>query len=548
MMSNFKEFIEEDIINKKELIDNMPKKSKNEISKYNQRIELIKEIYIAYQKTLFNYMKEKASTYNIKDKNIKMKQIVDEVKDVEKGLIVLNPYNTPVEKMHFDTLFFNISHYYNYDFDSVNSTIDEFIDKFEKAGIKLNKEDFNYTYYVKQYMTEFFKIRKTNKGKYAGLSKIFEEIYWLNPEIIENIHINFRGLLRKNFSYFQKFIAKKQKENKSFFKVEDYTQLAKKMYSLYQELYMFNIEKIGNIIELARNGEIDINTYLAKSKVKNDIINDILIDATNLDNEHIMNKTYDALEKLSSNLEELIKYNEMVPLIDYFREQYKERIMNKSITDIQKSIQTIIKKIKDNVENIAKINKIIFTGKKGIFKVSEKEIEKLKAETLKLSKLVFEANEEHDLAYFDYLVKQKLPDPQKITVFDVVTTYFSLDYFKKYALKNVYGKEAVNNFFCRNDSKEPTCNINPMNLLVSSIPVFEENNIITSVINKYRISNINLNEENLDPDSLSELLYKVRFLLRYKVIEKSPVTAEEISFLLQVEKITKKEEENKNSL
>ena len=53
--------------------------------------------------------------------------------------------------------------------------------------INLSGDDFDYTIYVKEYMTAFIETRNTKNGSYEKVSKIFEKIYWVNSDIIEHV-------------------------------------------------------------------------------------------------------------------------------------------------------------------------------------------------------------------------------------------------------------------------------------------------------------------------------------------------------------------------
>ena len=63
--------------------------------------------------------------------------------------------------------------------------------------------------------------------------------------------------------------------------------------------------------------------------------------------------------------------------------------------------------------------------------------------------------------------------------------------------------------------------MNPNNIVINSIPLFEEYNIAKIIINRYRLDNINLTEENLNPNDLKTVLDKIQFLLRINEIEKA---------------------------
>jgi hypothetical protein len=111
---------------------------------------------------------------------------------------ILNPSNTFFEKMGFDNLLFEISNYYDFNFNSLNEIINRFLDKFELAGITISNHDFDYTCYVHEYMTSFLEVRNKKSENYDEVSEIFEKIYWVNPEIIEHIELNFRKLIKKH--------------------------------------------------------------------------------------------------------------------------------------------------------------------------------------------------------------------------------------------------------------------------------------------------------------------------------------------------------------
>ena len=84
--------------------------------------------------------------------------------------------NSFKEKMGLDNLLYDIHNYSNFAFDEINEIIKKLIEVFRTAGIELKASDFKYTYYVNEYMTEFF----TCNGNYSEISDTFEKIYWYN--------------------------------------------------------------------------------------------------------------------------------------------------------------------------------------------------------------------------------------------------------------------------------------------------------------------------------------------------------------------------------
>ena len=195
-MANFLNFIDEDIKAKKTLLSTMPTRTKTNVKKFNEKIDSILEVYIDYKASVKQYLIAKSHSFNIKNVDSDVDTLTKTVNDLEQVRLLINPVNTFFEKMGFDSLLFDISNYSSFNFNSMNEVINQFIMKFETAGIMLSREDFDYTCYVREYMTSFLEVRNIKTENYDALSKIFEKIYWENPEIIQHIELNFRKLIK----------------------------------------------------------------------------------------------------------------------------------------------------------------------------------------------------------------------------------------------------------------------------------------------------------------------------------------------------------------
>lgn len=86
--------------------------------------------------------------------------------------------------------------------------------------------------------------------------------------------------------------------------------------------------------------------------------------------------------------------------------------------------------------------------------------------------------------------------------------------------------------------------MNPNNVVVNGVSIFEDNNISQVIINKYRLDNINLTSDDLEENELNSLIEKIDFVLRVNEIENSETTVEKIWFMSQVEKINRILEKN----
>ena len=198
-MNNFLDFIVKDIDTKTQVLSAMPIKTKTNKKKYNEKISEYQKKYTDYKSNLRNYLLAKSRSFEIKDKeNVDFNALNERVTALEHVKFLLNPANTYLEKMGFDVLLYQLSNYNTFNFNSLNEIINGFLDKFALAGIPLTKEDFNYTCYVEEYMASFLEIREKKIEGHERLANVFEQIYWVNPDIIEHIELNFRKLIRKN--------------------------------------------------------------------------------------------------------------------------------------------------------------------------------------------------------------------------------------------------------------------------------------------------------------------------------------------------------------
>ena len=88
--------------------------------------------------------------------------------------------------------------------------------------------------------------------------------------------------------------------------------------------------------------------------------------------------------------------------------------------------------------------------------------------------------------------------------------------------------------------------MNPNNVIVCSVMSFDEVSISKVIMNKYRLLNININEENLYPENLPELIERINLVLRIKELEESKLDVEKLWFMVQVDKLIIKPNEEKD--
>lgn len=541
-MENFLEYIEEDTKSKKTLFSTMPVNTKTNRRKFNKKIDSVKETYQTYKDQVEKYLTVKSKSFDILDTR-NTEAIQNEINDLENIKVLLNPINTYFEKMNFDDLFYQISNYKDFNFVSLNKIISEFINKFELVNIRLTKDDFDYTFYVNEFMTSFLETRSLKSKNYDHITEIFEKIYWENPDLIFHIELNFRKLIKKHERKFINYIKGLQDEKTKLFNY-NYQTVINKLKDLYTKLEDEGKENITDIINLSKNGTIDVNHFFEDSKVRNTAYTSLMLDSLNIENEKALSKFYDSLEKLKINVEEYSNYVKYAPLILDFKKKYlSKKLEDINKNELSKKLKELESSISKEERNLNKINKKIMRSKGKVFRPKESELKALKFESLKIAKKLYEMYQNLTKEYFNSKVYEVLNN--SFSIKDFLNLYYSFDYYKKEAIKESYDIETHNQLMEYSDDFDIFA-MNPNNVIVCSVMSFDEVSISKVIMNKYRLLNININEENLYPENVPELIERINLVLRIKALEESKLDVEKLWFMVQVDKLIIKPNEKKD--
>ena len=140
----------------KEVLSSMPINNAKNVALYKNKISELKDEYSGYRDQLFREIKVRSEKYFSIKPSSRIETIKKELEGYE-GLYLLNPINTAYEKLGFDILLYNLTHFYKNDLVSVNNDIKELFNKFKLAGIELSANDFIYSVYAKKYISELLK-------------------------------------------------------------------------------------------------------------------------------------------------------------------------------------------------------------------------------------------------------------------------------------------------------------------------------------------------------------------------------------------------------
>lgn len=536
-MNNFLDFIKEDIEAKKTLIDTLPTKTKTNKKNYNEKIDLILNKYETYNVSLLKYINSKNSKLKVKEEKKNLEKISNEVANLEHIRFVLNPLNTYVEKMGFDSLLYEMNHYSEFQFGSLNKILNDFLDKFELINVKLSSEDFDYTCYVKEYMTAFLDVRNKKNAKYEKVSKIFEQIYWLSPNLIEHIELNLRSLIRVYSKEFEKYIEKIQKEIKVEHDIKNYDECLKKLQKAYLDLKIAEEENISDIVTKAQNRDFEISDYLCDSKIRTEAYTSLSIDSLNMNDKSEMENFYENLAKLKENLVEYSNYRQFIPLMMDFKSSYEKELKTEK-KDINNKLREIGSDIKTKEKELYKINKKI--NNKPLFKIkklNKEEINSLKAESINIANQLYKLYKSYEKEYFRNKV---LPHLNKsFTISNFLELYYSFDYFKKVAIKNVFKISDYDSLIAYSESFDLFA-MNLNNVIMSGVFLFDKEDVSSIIVKKYRLSKINITDDDLHTDNIENLINKIILLLRINKIENSETSVEKIWFMTEVKDINEK--------
>jgi hypothetical protein len=389
-------------------------------------------------------------------------------------------------------------------------------------------------------MSSFLEIRYSSEKNYDKLSEIFEKIYWSDPDIIRHIELSFRKLIRNNPKKFNNYIKKVQEDVMMANNIESYQQCLEKLKTVHKALKDASKETIVDIINKSKNNEFKIEHYQEDNKVRINTYNSLISNNIDIKNENQMLSIYQNLEKLEENILEYQNYLEFLPLLNSFKEKYKKLLENESKDNkkLNKIKETIIQKEKE----LDKINRKIIGTKIPIFEIkNENDLKQLKIESVSKAKELYELYKENDQEYFNSKVLSIFN--KNITVSDILHLYYSFDYFQKLEIQNSYEISSYDEIIKYSNNLDIYA-MDSTNIVISSMPIFEETNIPKIIANKYKLCNINITENELQEENLKNLLNKINLILRIKKIEESRLTVEKILFITWVEKMLAMESNN----
>ena len=484
----------------KELLQVLPRNNVKNSKIYLEKATFMKNVAVEYKNELVNEIKKRYVSLLLTRENEELKILENYLGDKKEYLYLLDN-NESYEKSALDESLHDIQKFYKNDLVKVNQDISITIKKFNLVGIILEPSDFTYGKETVEYMTAFL---KENNPESNLLKELFDKLYWKNPGLIENIYLNFRYLYFKFKKKFDKYYDNK-KENINL-NLENYMTEYKKY------LYIKNTD-MKILQDRILNGELDVKEY-EDSKIEK-LKESLLLKRTSpeVDNENII--------KLSYTLQEYKNYLRFKSIIEEIKLIYEDK-SNKNIT-------------KGILKNIAKCEKKIKKANRKFFKLKEE-----KKNVIINSNIVELKNyyKEYDEAKFKEKVATSLNDNS--TLLDILKLINSYKINLIVILKK-NNEEITDQEIDLEEKALKEFIFNPNNTFINNITIKDTRDVVTIILDKYKLMNINLTNEQLEDTNLDNFITTVNKIMISNTINNSSLKFEDLNNLCEMKKILDKE-------
>lgn len=412
------------------------------------------------------------------------------------------------EKMSINYLLYKLSNTNSGGLDKINEIIITLLNKFSEVGIKLTEKDFVHTESVNLYITTLLYSREK-------IQSVFNDIYFKDPNLINEISLNIWYLYYKNKSKIDEFFKKKY----TGFDFNGYISLYRQKYA---EVENGKRSTIRNIYNKFINDELDVNEYLDVKKM-DELSKSLVTEITNPNN-------YKTLYEYKNSLLEYKGYKKYQFIIDDMKElfthkeEYKDLFSNK------------LKDIAKEEKNLFSLNGTI--NKTGLFKPNPQKIAEAKFNRDKsIETLVTLYNELDELAIKEFI---KNNFSNETSYYDVLMyTTFNFTYFVKLLEKN--NGEIDLTTVERNILELQAYLYDRESFVLKNISIAEERDVLAIVSQKYKLNGIVVDTEKIENEQVDKIVSNIdKMLINYDIL-RAKLNLQEIKFIIDSTKeLTKK--------
>lgn len=517
------------ISSNKDVLSVLPINTKKNRAKYVEKVKEFEDTAQKIRKVIWNEIQDRYQNMIDIKENPKISEIEKNIENI-KNIDLFNELNTPYEKLEFDKITHSLDSFFEGNLDLVNQNIKLFIEKFKDFGIELTEKDFNYSQYTNEYIKVFLEESKNGDYSSEKLKKKFEQIYWKCPDIVTHIELNMRYLYYINSKKIEKELSDRTSKILSNMNL-DKNGLVKQYFELNKELLTVKRTDSKAILDKFLNDEWKIKDfgdkemsiiyerlsskdYFASTPEEQDEINDNFVKLLNTLHE------YNAYIKYKYIIDDLKKKYQNK---DSFKDSYENK--NKELRKKEQELMKENKKYKRNIKR-CKSPFFIFVRKKLERKVYEFPVAS-NTQIKELKKMYLELDEE--------LVNTRIAE--------FVDDNCTIKYMFKIAISfYTYAYKLIKEYYKDDTDIDITEELQglidfinqPYKVMLNNIKLAEEPDIKSIISNRYKILNINLEQEDLDELNIDSLIEDVQKIADYYNIKKSDLNMDDVAFITKV--------------
>jgi len=504
-----------DIISKieplKEVFSAMPLKTKKHRETYLKDLEKSKSEFEEYKLKVKAEINSRVNKIKKAPQDSKIAALNKSIAEIESGINLINKNMTSYELMNLDRICYGLNYYYKDNWLNINNLIDKGIKAFEKVGIKLNAEYFDYSHYAYEYMNTFFK-EEIGSGV---LHKEFERLYWLCPDLIKHIELNFNYLYYKFEKDINNYYANQKREYLKTLAIKE-EDIYTRYFALKRE--KFKIEKINQALLLNNviNKKFEVNGLEAKV---NNYFNTLIVDKEAF--EKNKDVYIDNFIKLENNLYEYRNFLEYKFLIDDIKTKYSEKDKYKGLLEADlKKIVAAEKELRKLNLNIAKLKS------KG--KVEKERIDALLKESNQKILELKTLYRELEINKFNDKVLNIL-GPHS-TIYDILHLADSNYYYLTNLIIKINPEINEEEITAKVDNLIYWIN-NPFNNMITNMGIAEEKDLSFIITDRYYLYGINVKKMLMEGNV--EITHEmIKLISFYLCIEKSGLKITDLEFLI----------------
>ena len=506
--------------------------------KFHDNAVLERNNYVQKQRTIFdqyrieceNEMKKRVKQLMPEDKSDQYEKGIKEV-DEYLYLVKLNANISNGFKLGLDFIVASIQE--DSSLEDINQVLKKFIDRLQELGIVLSSQDFSYTMFTEQYMSAFLRNSSSEVMK-----DVFEKIYFTCPDIKMQLKMNLIHILEKNKPQLEKYVANLKNKLYTEHQVNSSNVIEKYTVVRYQSGNEVATDPYYNTT-LFTEGKKKISDYLEDSPARAKNYNMFAVggDYASL-NEEDKNHYNSAVMGLYLTLNELKKYYRYEFILKDLLERYKNK-------DSAKGEYASKKKEFEKAEKTRLSIYKEYQKACGIGLFAKKNDVKRKNAMLKMNEHIRNLNSLYQ-EYRDLDITNKLNKlSESASIYDLFSAALTSFPF----LEKCFKKEEM---FAEKSLEENVEEYfkfiyNPNNSVLRKINVFADYDVISVVAEKYKLLNLVVTSEMIDPDNIDATMESVRFINLIQNIERSSISLHTIDVICQMLEIIGVEEESEAS-